>query len=65
MPAALALTPSSKDMLAEYLHAMRELYRKTGRSTSQAAGTFCAKLDRAGGWEQLSLADQADAIRKS
>ena len=65
MPAVVALTRSSKDLLAEYLHAMRGLNRKTGASTTQAARTFCAKLDRAGRWEQLSLAEQADAIAKA
>lgn len=65
MPAALALTPSSKDTVDEYLHAMRGLNRKTGRSTTQAARTFCAKLDRAGCWEQLSLPEQVDAIGKA
>jgi len=44
---------------------MHALDRKTGRSTTQAARTFCAKLDRAGRWEQLSLAEQADAIGKA
>ncbi len=65
MPAALALTNPSTDLLEAYLEAMRGRGRKTGRSTTQAARSFCAKLERSGGWEQLSLAQQADAITKA
>lgn len=65
MPAAVTLGPASKDLVAEYLDAMHALGRKTGRSTTQAARSFCAKLDRAGRWEQLSVAEQADAIGKA
>jgi hypothetical protein len=36
-----------------------------GPSTTRAARSFCAKLDRAGGWENLSLARQADALGKA
>ncbi len=65
MPAALALTNPSTDLLEAYLDAIRGRGRKTGRSTTQAAESFCAKLERSGGWEQLSLAQQADAITKA
>jgi len=43
---------------------MRGLDRKTGRSTTQAARSFCAKLDRAGGWTALSLRQYTDAVDK-
>jgi len=65
MPAAVVLTSSSTDLLEHYLHAMRGLGRKTGTSTTRAARTFCAKLDRAGSWDKLSLAEQTDAIGKA
>ncbi len=65
MPAALALSNPSTDLLEAYLSAMRGLDRKTGRSTTQAARSFCAKLERSGSWEQLSLAQQSDAITKA
>ncbi len=65
MPAALALSDPSTDLLEAYLSAMRGLDCKTGRSTTQAAMSFCAKLERSGSWEQLSLAQQSDAITKA
>ena len=34
-------------------------------STTQAARSFCAKLERSSGWEGLSLAQQTDAIGKA
>ena len=65
MPAAVVLQPAHVDAVAEYVAAMRTARRKTGRSTVQAARTFCAKLERAGGWEQLSRLQQVDAIGKA
>jgi integrase/recombinase XerD len=65
MPAAVALDTGHVDLVASYETAMRAAGHKTGRSTMQAAGTFCAKLERAGGWEQMSRARQLDAIRKA
>jgi len=65
MPAAVVLQSAHVDAVAEYVAAMRTARRKTGRSTVQAARTFCAKLERAGGWEQLSRSEQADAIGKA
>src|SRR6266849_3471318 len=65
MPAAVVLQPAHVDAVAEYVAAMRTARRKTGRSTVQAARTFCAKLERAGGWEQLSRLEQVDAIGKA
>src|SRR5438270_13761831 len=65
MPAAVVLQPAHVDAVAEYVAAMRTARRKTGRSTVQAARTFCAKLERAGGWPQLSCSQQVDAIGKA
>lgn len=65
MPAAVALTAVHVDLVADYYAAMRAAGRSTGRSTMQAARTFCAKLERASGWEQMSSARQLDAIRKA
>ena len=65
MPAAVVLHTAHVDAVAEYVAAMRTAPRKTGRSTAQAARTFCAKLERAGGWEQLSRSEQVDAIGKA
>jgi integrase/recombinase XerD len=65
MPAAVVLQPTHVDAVAEYVAAMRTARRKTGHSTVQAARTFCAKLERAGGWEKLSRSQQVDAIGKA
>ena len=65
MPAAVTLTAGHVDLVGSYETAMRAAGRKTGRSTLQAARTFCAKFQRAGGWEQMSRARQLDAIRKA
>ncbi|MBA3292349.1 MAG: tyrosine-type recombinase/integrase, partial [Geodermatophilaceae bacterium] len=65
MPAALALSAPSTDLFEQYLTAMRGLNRKTGRSTAQAARSFCAKLDRSGEWTTLSLPQQTDAVGKA
>ena len=65
MPAAVVLDGEHVEAVAGYVAAMRTAGRKTGRSTVQAARTFCAKLQRAGGWEQLSRPYQLDAIRKA
>jgi integrase/recombinase XerD len=65
MPAAVVLAAKHTDRLTAYQAAMRGADRKTGRSTLQAARTFCAKLERAGGWDQMSRARQLDAIAKA
>jgi integrase/recombinase XerD len=65
MPAAFALSAPSIDLLEQYLTAMRGLNRKTGWSTIQTARSFCAKLDRSGGWTSLSLRQQIDAVGKA
>jgi len=65
MPAAVALAADDADRVVAYQTAMRAGGRKTGRSTMAAARTFSVKLERAGGWEQLSRARQLDAIAKA
>jgi integrase/recombinase XerD len=65
MPAALELAAEHVDLVACYRAAMRHAHRKTGRSTMQAARSFCAKLDRAGGWEHMTRTLQLDAIAKA
>lgn len=65
MPAAVALTVEHTDHVAAYRGAMTGAGRKTGRSTMSAARTFCAKLERAGGWDQISRARRLDAINKA
>lgn len=63
--APLAPAPAHVDVVADYRAAMQATGRKAGRSTMQAARTFCAKVERAGGWEQMSRARQLDAIKKA
>jgi hypothetical protein len=65
MPAAVVLQAEHVDAVADYVAAMRAGRRKTGRSTLQAARTFRAKVQRAGGWERLSRSEQVDAIGKA
>lgn len=65
MPAGLALGTVHADRVDAYLTAMRTVGRRTGRSTVQAAKSFCAKLERAGGWAQLTPAQQIDAVGKA
>lgn len=65
MPAAVALAAEHIDRVSAYQEAMDAAGRKTGRSTMQAARTFSIKLERAGGWDQMSLARQLDAIAKA
>jgi integrase/recombinase XerD len=64
-PSAVALLADPADRVAAYQAAMAAAGRRTGRSTMQAARTFSAKLERAGGWEQMSRARQLDAIGKA
>jgi integrase len=65
MPAAVALADEHADRVTAYQASMATAGRKTGRSTMAAARTFSAKLERAGGWEQMSRARQLDAIAKA
>ena len=65
MPAPVALSSEHLDVVGSYEAAMRAAGRKTGRSTMGAARSFCAKLERAGGWERMSRPHQLDAIAKA
>jgi integrase/recombinase XerD len=65
VPATLSLADDDVDLVDAYVAAMRSVGKKTGRSTVQAAKTFCAKTARAGGFEQLSQAQQLDAVGKA
>jgi len=65
MPAALALLPVMHDLVEDYLTALTQLSKGSGRSTVQAARSFAARLHRAGGWNRLTLDQQIDAIVKA
>ena len=65
MPAAVAPDAGHVDLVDDYVAAMRAAGRKTGRSTVRAARTFCAKVERAGGFERMSQPHQLDAVRKA
>jgi len=65
MPAAVALAAAHVDRVGAYQSTMRDAGRKTGRSTMSAARSFCAKLERAGGWDRMTRARQLDAIVKA
>ncbi len=65
MGAALVLAARSSDQLDSYFAAMAHLQLKTGRSTTMAARSFSAKLERAGGWERLTLAEQVEAVTRA
>lgn len=65
MPTALLLLPADEGIVASYLEAMRDVGRKTGASTTQAARTCQARISRAGGWTALTPAQQLDAAAKA
>jgi integrase/recombinase XerD len=65
MPAALTLVPQRHDQVQDYLAAIRSLSKGCSPSTVRAARSFAAKLQRAGGWERLSVDEQIDAIAKA
>ena len=65
MPAALALLPVVRDQVEDYLTALTQLSKGSGRSTVQAARSFTAKLQRAGGWDRLTVGQQINAIVKA
>ena len=62
---AVALTAANIDLVADYTTALRHAGMRTGASTLQAARTFCSKLQRSGGWNEMSRARQVDAIGKA
>lgn len=65
MPAAIALAASPVDLVDDYVTTLQRAGLRTGRSTVQAARSFCAKLQRSGGWSELSRARQVDAVCKA
>jgi site-specific recombinase XerD len=65
MPAAVVLVARRRDQVEDYLAAIRRLSKGCGRSTVQAARSFSAKLQRAGGWDRLGVDRQIDAIVKA
>jgi integrase len=65
VPAAIALSDDDVDLVEAYVTAMQSIGKKTGRSTIQAAKTFCVKVERAGGFDQMSRVRQLDAIDKA
>jgi integrase/recombinase XerD len=64
-PAPLASSGTDHDLVEAYLTAMRSAGRKTGKSTTQAARTFTAKITRAGGFGRMTRARQLDAVAKA
>lgn len=65
MPAAVALHEEHVDLVENYVIAMQAVGRRTGRSTVQSAKSFCAKVERAGGFDQMSTGHRLDAVRKA
>jgi hypothetical protein len=65
MPPALALLPVVRDQVEDYLTALTQLSKGSGRTTVKAARSFAAKLQRAGGWDRLALDQQIEAIVKA
>ena len=61
---ASALAADKPDLVALNQASMEAAGRKTGRSTMQAARTFSAKLQRAGGWGAMGSREQLDALHK-
>jgi site-specific recombinase XerD len=65
MPAAVVLAVDHVDLVNDYVAALQRAGLRTGRSTVQAARSFCAKLQRSGGWNGLSRSRQVDAVCKA
>lgn len=65
MTAAPAHLGRHFDVVDDYLIAMRSVGHKTGRSTVQAAKSFRAKVERAGGFDKMSQARRLDAVCKA
>jgi len=64
---AAAVAPAFEDtgLVDAYVIVLQQAGLRTGRSTVQAAKSFCAKVQRAGGWTGLSRARQIDAVAKA
>jgi len=65
MPAATVLAAPHRNQVDDFVATLQGVGLRTGRSTVQAARSFCAKLERAGGWAELSRAGQVDVICKA
>lgn len=65
MPAAVGLRENHVDLVESYLTAMQAVGRRTGRSTVQSAKSFCAKVERAGGFDKMTQTRRLDAVRKA
>jgi integrase/recombinase XerD len=65
MPAAVLLRACDVDLVDDYITAMKAVGHRTGRSTVQAAKSFCAKAERAGGFDKMTRARRLDAVRKA
>jgi integrase/recombinase XerD len=65
MGAAVALSERDADLVDDYVAAMTAVGRRTGRSTLQAARSFCAKAEHAGGFEGMTRARRLDAVAKA
>jgi hypothetical protein len=65
MPAPLRLADSQIDQVDRFVAALHAAGCTPWRSTTQAARTFCGRLQRAGGWAQLSRARQLEATKKA
>ncbi len=65
MPTATVLAAPHRNQVDDFVATLQGVGLRTGRSTVQAARSFCAKLERAGGWAELGRAGQVDAICKA
>ncbi len=65
MPAALVLADESIDDLDAFAAALCAAGLKAWPSTLRAARTFRGRIDRAGGWERVSLDTQLEWMRRA
>jgi integrase/recombinase XerD len=65
MSALVVLNDRNVDLVDHYLAAMAAVGRRTGRSTGQAARSFCVKVQRAGGFDRMTRARRLDAVSKA
>jgi hypothetical protein len=65
MPAALCLTAEHVEQLERFAADMRAAGRTPWPTTQQAARTFGARAQRAGGFERMPLARQLEAVERA
>jgi hypothetical protein len=65
MPAPLRLSDAQVDQVTRFVTALRAAGLTPWRTTQQAARSFSARLQRAGGWARLSRARQLAATKKA